>query len=493
MLRFRSSSRLSAYWIAAMAIVLALGFLGARGIWDPDEGRYTNVALNMLDSGDWLNPRRSDEVGHWTKPPLTYWAIAASVAMFGQNPWAARLPSALAYLLCVWLAWRIAKRLVPGGERTAALVYATMPVTVGAAQMITTDYVLAASVGVAMWAFVEARFSETTRPRRWIALMWIGFALAFLAKGPPALVSLLVVLAFDRLMPERKRSRVFQWSGFALFAVLALPWYVAVIANHPGLFRYFIGDEVIGRITTNNFGRNGQWYGWLLVYAPTLLLGTLPWTPALWRWLRAMPTQARSWCDPARRADDAPALLLALWLLLPLLVFCLARSRLPLYLLPLFLPLALLIARQRTLEQRQPKAHWLAAWVALLLALQFAVSLWPTHKDASAWAQALRERVPGRVREVLFVEDMARYGLHLHLDVEIEKLSLDPLPQPRFNPDFDESIAEELARHEPDTVWVCKQERWPEIRRRFAAQGYRAEPLGTPYRGRVVFQVVPGR
>jgi 4-amino-4-deoxy-L-arabinose transferase-like glycosyltransferase len=490
MLRLRSSNRFTAYWIAAMAIVLALGFLGTRGIWDPDEGRYTNVALNMLDSGDWLNPRRSFEVGHWTKPPLTYWAIAASVATFGQNAWAARLPSALAYLLCVWLAWRIAKRLVPGGEHTAALVYATMAVTAGAAQMITADYVLSACTGVAMWAFVEARFGETRHTRRWIALMWVGFALAFLDKGPPGLVCLLVVLAFDRLMPLHRRSRVFQWSGLALFVVLALPWYVAVIVNHPGLFRYFIGDEVINRIATNEFGRNGQWYGWLRVYAPTLLLGTLPWTPALWRWLRAMPAQTRRWRDPRQREADAPILLLALWLLLPLLVFCLSRSRQPLYLLPLFLPLALLVARQRTLERRELKARWLAAWVVLLLALQFAASLWPTHKDASAWARALRERVPGRVREVLFVEDMARYGLHLHLDVEIEKLSLDPLPQSRFNPDYDESIAEELAAHEPDAVWICKQERWPEMQRRFAAQGYRTEALGTPYRGRVVFRVV---
>ena len=46
-------------WIAALAIVLALLFLGSRGIWDPDEGRYTNVALHMLDSGDWIDPHRS--------------------------------------------------------------------------------------------------------------------------------------------------------------------------------------------------------------------------------------------------------------------------------------------------------------------------------------------------------------------------------------------------------------------------------------------------
>ena len=63
-------------WIAALALRWRLLFLGSRGIWDPDEGRYTNVALHMLDSGDWIDPHRSDEVNHWTKPPLTYWAIA---------------------------------------------------------------------------------------------------------------------------------------------------------------------------------------------------------------------------------------------------------------------------------------------------------------------------------------------------------------------------------------------------------------------------------
>lgn len=478
------------FWVAAMAVLLALGFLGTRGIWDPDEGRYTNVALNMLDSGDWLNPRRSSEVGHWTKPPLTYWAIASSIAVFGHNPFAARLPSALAYLLCVWLAWRVARRLAPGSELTAAAVYATMLFTVGAAQMITTDYVLSACTGVAMWAFVEARFGEDRHSRRWTALMWVAFALAFLTKGPPALVHLLAALVFDQLMPARKRSRVFQWSGLALFVLLALPWYAAVIANHPGLFRYFIGDEVVNRVATNEFGRNGQWYGWLLVYGPTLLLGTLPWTPALLRWVRALPAHLRGWRDPLSRDREAATLLLALWLLLPLLVFCLARSRLPLYILPLFLPLAVIVAAQRLQERRALDWRWLGAWVLLLLGLKLAASLWPTHKDASEWAREIHARAGGRVSEVLFVEDMARYGLHLHLGANIEKLSLEPKPQARFNPEYDQTLAQELGEHEPDTVWICKQALWPQLRERIAAQGYRAEPMGVPYQGRVIFRVL---
>ena len=493
--------RTPGFWVAILAVALAFGFLGTRGIWDPDEGRYTNVALNMLDSGDWLNPRRNDEVGHWTKPPLTYWAIAASVAALGSNPWATRLPAALAYLLCVWFAWRIARRLAPGSENSAAVIYATMLFTVGAGQLITTDYVLAACVGLAMWAFIEARFlpcdaaapdTVAHDPRRWLALMWVGFALAFVAKGPVALLPLPAILAFDWLMPGRTH-RALQLSGVVVFLLLAMPWYVAVMLGNPGLFEYFIGDEVINRVTTNDFNRHGEWYGWLTIYAPTLLLGTLPWTPALLRWAGTVPASIRRWRqDPGSRAVEAGWLLLTLWLLLSLLVFCLARSRLPLYLLPLFVPLAVVAAMQRQREGRGlPRWRWMIAWAVVLVALRLATAYWPTHKNAADWADAIRARAVEPVREVVFVEDMARYGLHLHLGTgtQIEKIALEASPQPSFNPSFDEPLAQELAEGEHGAVWICKQERWPEVQRRIVAMGYHPTPLGTPYQRRVIFRV----
>lgn len=479
--------------MALLAIALAFGFLGSRGIWDPDEGRYTNVAINMLESGDWLNPRRNEDIGHWTKPPLTYWAIAASVGTFGLKAWAARLPVALSYLLCVWLAWRIARRLAPGAEMQAAVVYATMFVPFGASQLITTDYLLAASQALAMWGFVEARFAASARPKSWITLMWLGFALGFLTKGPPALLTLLVVLGFDLLIPGPRTHRIFTVSGLVLFALLALPWYIAVFNGNPGLFEYFIGDETINRVTTDEFGRNGEWYGWAKVYVPTLLLGTLPWTPALLRWARALPASLRRWRGRDRRAADARALLLALWVLLPLLVFCIARSRMPLYLLPLFLPLALIIAQQRQSEGRGlPHWRWLAAWATVLLALKLASAYWPTHKNSAEWARQIEMRAPGRVGEVIFVEDMARYGLRLHLDAEIEKIALGDEPGRRFNPDFDEPLSVELeeSAHERGAIWVCKQAFWPDVRARVAAKGQRAIALGAPYQGRVIFRVV---
>jgi 4-amino-4-deoxy-L-arabinose transferase-like glycosyltransferase len=486
--------RKPATWIAILALFLGLVLLGHRGIWDPDEGRYTNVALNMLDSGDWLNPRRNEEVGHWTKPPMTYWTIAASVGVFGANAWAARLPSALSYLLCVWLVWRMGKRMSPGSETTAALAYATMLLPVGTAHLITADYVLTAFSTLAMHGFVQARFGAE-RPRLWIATVWIGFALAFLTKGPPALLPMLALVAFDIAMRGRGHHRVFGLTGIVLFALLALPWYVAVIVNHPGLFEYYIGDEVVNRVTTNEFGRHGEWYGWLQVYVPTLLVGTLPWTPALLRWVRRLPSDLRRWWgDSAQRFADGPWLMLALWVLLPLIVFCLARSRMPLYLLPLFAPLALLVGMQRQREGRGlPKWQWLAAWAALLVGLQVAVGFWPTHKDASKWADEIRKRAGGRpVPEVVFVEDMTRYGLHVHLGTgtHIEKIALEPLPQSPFDRIYDELLEQELEEREDDAVWVTKAAKFPEVQARIERQGFTVQPLGAPYEGRVLFRVI---
>lgn len=480
--------------LAAMVLMLALALLGLRGLWDPDEGRYTNVALMMLDSGDWLNPRRNHEVGHWTKPPLTYWAIAVSVAVFGPSPWAARLPGALAYLLCTWLTWRIGRRLVPQAPHIAALAWATMLLPFGASQLITTDMLLTACETLAVWAFVESRFGSGRHPWRWSVVMWSGFALAFLTKGPPGLLPLLPLTAFAWLVPRVHGRRLFDLAGLVVFALLALPWYVAVVIGNPGLFAYFVGDEVINRVTTDEFGRHAEWYAWIEIYLPTLLLGTLPWTPALWRWARSVPALLRGWRHGAARRAQAERLLPVLWLLLPLLVFCLARSRMPLYVLPLFVPMALLVAQQWAGEGRGlPRWPWLLGWCALLLGLQVAASHWPTHKNAANWADAIRQRHPQPLREVVFVDDMARYGLHLHLGVKVEKVSLAPLPPANgyAAPAYDSDLAFELAEHEPDVVWITKQARWSQVRRQLQAAGYRGQALGAPYRGRIIFTALP--
>lgn len=481
------------WYVALLALVLAFGFLGSRGIWDPDEGRYTNVAMNMLASGDWLTPMRNHETGHWTKPPLTYWAIASSVGALGATPWAARLPVALSYLACVLLAWLIARRLVPGREAEAAIVYATMGFTALASNLLTTDYLLAATETAAVWAFVEVRFGKPERPLRWVVLMWFFFGLAFLTKGPPALLPLLALLVFDRLVPGQA-VRLFRLPALAVFAAVALPWYAAVALRNPGLLEYLLAHEVVNRVATDRFDRNGEWYGWLYVYAPVLLLGTLPWTRALFGAVRAGGARIPIWFrDRDARTRDSGWLLLLVWIVLPLLVFCIARSRMPLYLLPLFVPLALLVAMQLQATRRSlPAMHWLLLWVVLLLVFKFGTSIWTTHKDASGWADAVRQRMTQPAEEFLFVDDMPRFGLHLELGypVQIERLSLEDSPADAFMSGLDGSLQSELQECKMDRrLWITKEQNWAAVAARIEALGYTTRVVGEPYRQRVMFEV----
>lgn len=476
-----------------LGALVALVGLGWRGIWDPDEGRYTNVAMEMLATGDYVHPHRHHETGHWTKPPLTYWAIAVSVATFGPKPWAARLPAALAFLASIALVFAIARVLLPGRETLASLVYATSFLPFAASQVITTDFLLAAAVTLAVYGWVRARFAGDGHELRWIVLMWAAFGLGFLTKGPPALLPLAAILAFHWTTPPRRPVPLFAPLGLTVFIAIALPWYLVVVRDEPRLLDYFIGHEVVARVATGQHGRNPEWYGWLVVYGPTLLVGTLPWTFGA---LRALAGHARSfatrWRERLASGRGEALWFLILWFGLPLVVFCVARSRLPLYVLPLFAPLAILIADGRLARGRGvPAFGWLLAWAAVLLAINGAVAWMPTHKDARAWADHLRAYVYVPIREVVFIEDMARYGLHLEYGAEVEKLSLDPEPQPAINPDVDMDLATELAESEPDRLWITKRERFAEVERRLHALGYAAESAAPDYYGRAIFRVVP--
>ncbi|TZF81962.1 hypothetical protein FW784_13490 [Lysobacter lacus] len=188
---------------------------------------------------------------------------------------------------------------------------------------------------------------------------------------------------------------------------------------------------------------------------------------------------------------DAPWLLPTLWALVPLAVFCIARSRLPLYILPLFAPLALLATLQSVRDGRaMPRLAWMAGWAVVMFALKLGSAHFPTHKNARDWAAEIRTRTQAPISEVLFVEDMARYGVHLHLgqNVQVEKFSIDPVADAKFNPEYDGSIATGLRRQQPDQLWVCRQENFADIAARVRAAGFEPQVLGTPYQGRVFFR-----
>src|SRR5688500_13194311 len=219
----------------------------------------------------------------------------------------------LAFVLSVFLVYRMGRVFVPGKPWLPAVIYATAPLPFFAANFISTHGMLAAMEALAVACFVHARFGGGSP--RWVDAMWAAFGLAFLTKGPPGLLPLAAIVVF-RLF-DREGPGLLRPIGLLSFVAIGLTWYGVVVTRHPGLLDYFLGHEVLDRVASAAHGRSPEWYGWLEIYGPTFALGLLPWLPmAIWRNRRSIGKPGWAHWTPEQR-------FLWLWLLLPLLVFCL--------------------------------------------------------------------------------------------------------------------------------------------------------------------------
>ncbi len=449
------NSRTMNFACLAVVLAVALLFAGSRPLWEPDESRYTTVAMVMLQTGDYLHPARHPDVPHWTKPPLTYWTIAAGMGMFGTDEMAARLPAILGFLITALATLAIARRLRLRQSALPLLVLCAMPLLIGGANYISTDMLLTGLVSLGWFCFIRALTDESGQSVRFMLLMWLCFSLAFLTKGPPALLFMLPVFVSSRIKTLPQVS--FHWlAGIAIFIVFGLGWYLWVVIEDPELLSYFLWQETVLRSLSDHSGRSAEWYGAFKVYLPTILLGTLPWLYPLVRGVRQ--------CWQNRKSDPYSRLLLW-WLLLPLVVFFISRSRMPFYLLPLCVPAAIIISRY--LDSRPLKRLILVAvliWTVALCSLRAHPWFSEQVKNPATLAGQLQEICPGPVDEVLFFEMHPMMGLSFYLDTQIKLVQFADLES-------------ELNSTDPmhGRIWLVREDISQQFANRSALYGHRLQ------------------
>lgn len=482
------ASKPSIWLVFLLALAFVLPFQGTRPLWGTDEGRYSAVAVEMLDSGNWLVPHRHPEHEHLSKPPMTYWSLAASMEAFGRNTWALRLPGALAFALTIAGVFSIGRRLLPERPWWPPLVASGTMMLFLAANVISTDALLCAFETLGMAGYVLAWRGEDERiARRGAWLLGLGFGLAFLTKGPPGLVPLIPGLWFWARNRREFRASPFTWVTLVIWAPLALGWFLAIVWNHPERLHYFLGYETYGRIFTKAADRHPQWYGWIVAYGPVALVGALPWTLVLaWnRWRRG--SEPRVVDESTRQAER----FLLLWLLLPLAVFCMSRSRLVLYVLPLLVPFALWAAlRLRDWRPGALGTGLIGAWFVLLLAIKAGMPLVHSKaivgKNSYLLSQAIGSQVPAPVREVVFVDETALYGIRVYLDIPVLRVDYGQTAKP----DVDMTLAQALAQHRRQRLWMVHERTADKFQRQVQTSGGTARQVLT-YRHYVGFMVEP--
>ena len=357
-------------WFRDLAILtLLLGSLfgiglGKRALWSPDEGRYSEIAREMVVTGDYLTPHLNG-VEFFAKPPLFFWLQSVAIKAFGLNEWSLRLWPALFALLCCLAVYTGGRKLY--GRRTgllAAVVLATSGLHYAMSRVANLDMGLSALLTCALLAFLLGTRAPPGRQRRlamWVFFIFAGFAV--LEKGLIGifLPALIIATWIFCLGDWRMVKTLYLPSGLAIFLLIAAPWHVLIAAANPEfLNHYFIGEHV-QRFLFKNGPLDHPW-----TFLPVLLIGLFPWTVFL------SPAVKHSLLPSLRpRHGHREAIFLSIWAGWVLLFFSLSSAKVIPYILPMFPPLALLIGRYFAAIWKRPNPEGIRAvyWSFLITAI----------------------------------------------------------------------------------------------------------------------------
>ncbi len=322
--------------LLAVGSTLAFPWLGASSLWDDDEGVNAECAREMAETGTWIVPLFNWEL-RTAKPVLLYWLLRASYDAFGTHEFAARLPSALAFLGSILLTYELGRRMFDAATGLlAGVIVASTLELVKLGRAATPDATLLFCLLLYFWAFWRG---HENGGRRWFVPCGTASALAMLAKGPVGLV-LPAAVVTSYFLGHRELRRMFDrrmvW-GVLVWILVAIPWYGLVTAETRGEWtRAFFLKENLGRSTEPMENHRGPW----LYYLGVAAVFFAPWSSFLVAALRD------AWgCANVVGPEARASRFLLLWVAVVVGVFSLLATKLPHYVAPAYPALAILTSR----------------------------------------------------------------------------------------------------------------------------------------------------
>ena len=309
--------------------------LGNLAFFGSDEPRYARVGEEMNLRGSYITPTLNFRP--WLeKPPLLFWLEAVSFRLFGVHEWSARLPAATLALLSLVIVALLAVELA--GRRVAVftvLILCTSGLFFVFARAASTDTLLVALLTTAFVCGFQATHKGSTL---WAASAGLALGLAVLAKGPVAVVLFAGVFGLYFLLEQKLGWNLKQIIlATILFSFTTVPWFWQVWEENGYEFvaTFWINHHLARFVTDIHHHSEPFWY-----YLVVLVLGFFPWVcflgSALFRtWQRRRHLLSASY---------RPELFLWLWVVVPFAFFSLSESKLAGYILPVFPPLAVIIA-----------------------------------------------------------------------------------------------------------------------------------------------------
>ncbi len=320
--------------LVLLCLTLFFFRLGARPLWDTDEGMHASTSKDMVLSGDWITPTFNGE-SFYDKPILYNWLAALAFMVFGFTEFAARLPAAVLGLGCVMVTYFLGRRMF--GSMVGffgGVILATSPEFIILSRVVVHDISLVFFVTLALFFFYLGLTSENHR-KAYFFLFYASSGFAVLAKGPIGVIlPTLIIGLFLFLKGKLRFLKEMQvgW-GVLIFLMVAAPWYVLISLKNSDYAGYFFVKQNLMNFLSSEEARHPRPFYY---YFPILLGGFFPWSFFL------PLTLIRALWGRIREVDER-TLFLVVWCGVILLFFSTARSKLSPYILPIFPPAAVLV------------------------------------------------------------------------------------------------------------------------------------------------------
>ncbi|MBV9576055.1 MAG: phospholipid carrier-dependent glycosyltransferase, partial [Gammaproteobacteria bacterium] len=313
--------------------------LGTKPLFVPDEGRYAEIAREMAASGNFITPHLNG-IKYFEKPVLFYWLAVAAIKIGGLNLWSLRSINALLGLLgCLMTYWCGCRLYNRTTGLLAALILGTSVLYFVMIHMISLDIPVTVFLTASLYCFLLSCQGPPKLTQRYF--MWtaaIAAGLAVLSKGLIGIVfPILIISTWLTLTHQWQRIKSFFLpSSIFIFLLITLPWHTLVSLSNPEFFHFYFIEQHFLRYTTTEIGH----YQPVWFFLPILIIGLFPWIFFL---PQAILLSLRQICNKPR-AYHADIFFL-LWAFLIFIFFSFSKSKLIPYILPVFPPLAILIAR----------------------------------------------------------------------------------------------------------------------------------------------------
>lgn len=327
------------HWLLVGVIIALFLNLGGASLWDIDEGIYGEIAREMLERGDLVVPYYN-YAPRYDKPPLTFWLSVLTIKVFGANELGVRIVSALFGVGGIVLAGVVGRKLFDQETGlSSALILGTSLIWFIEARMGLVDTAL--SFFIAVTAFSAWLLFTEQKPQYYL-LLFAAAGLGTLVKGPIALLlpGAIIFCWLGWRESLRQLVRPWFWAGVALFLAIILPWHLA-IWQREGMawINSYFGYHMFTRFTQGIEQHGAPFYYYIII----LLVGFVPWSPLFWSITRDALGVVKS--KMAGRLSLSRATKFLLWWAGVIIVFfSIAQTKLPGYILPAMIPLAILIS-----------------------------------------------------------------------------------------------------------------------------------------------------